>query len=98
MRIVRAIALAVTCVACGDNEVRERPFDAASGTRLRVERYLFDDGTTLPAATGFFDAELHVRCTPQPWLDGTTRCVPEAEDALFLDSACATAFGRGMLI
>jgi hypothetical protein len=98
MRFVRAIALAVTSVACGDNVPRDVPFDATSGTRLRVERYLFDDGTTLPSGEGFFDAELHVRCTPQTWIDGVVRCVPEADEALFTDAACTTAVGRAMAI
>jgi hypothetical protein len=90
--------LLVMCVACGDDVPREVPFDATSGTRLRVERYLFDDGTTLPAATGFFDTDLHVRCTAQTWVDGVTRCVADAEDALFKDPTCMTAVGRGMRI
>ena len=93
-----ALALFVICVACGDNVTREVPYDATSGTRLRVERYLFDDGTTQPAPGGFFDADLHVRCTPGTWIDGTIRCLPIAEDALFADAACTTAIGRGMLI
>ncbi|HUS33161.1 MAG TPA: hypothetical protein VMZ53_31885, partial [Kofleriaceae bacterium] len=32
------------------------------------------------------------------WIDGTTRCVPEAEDAIWSDAACTTAIGRGILI
>lgn len=95
---MRFTALLVMCVACGDNVPREVPFDSSSGTRLRVERYMFDDGTTLSAATGFFDGDLHVRCTPQTWLDGKTRCVPDAEDAIFTDSMCTTAIGRGQMI
>lgn len=95
---MRFAVLLVTCVACGDNAVRAVPFDSTSGTRLRVDRYMFDDGTTLPASGGFFDAELHVSCTPQTWLDGKTRCVPDAEDAIFTDAQCMTAIGRGLMI
>jgi hypothetical protein len=95
---MRFLVLAVMCVACGDNTTRDVPFDAVSGTRLRVERYMFDDGTSVPGGPGFFDAELHVRCTPQTYLDGTVRCVPDAEDALFSDAGCTTAIGRGMTI
>jgi hypothetical protein len=95
---MRYWAVLVILVACGDNEARDLPFDAVSGTRLKVERYMFDDGTSLPGATGYFDGELHVRCTAQTWVDGVMRCVPDAEDALFSDNACMTAIGRGMLI
>jgi hypothetical protein len=95
---MRYCALLVMLVACGDNQERAVPFDAVSGTRLRVERYMFDDGTSLPAGTGYFDGDLHVHCVPTAYVDGAVRCVPVAEDALFSDAECVTAIGRGMLI
>lgn len=91
MRLLAICAL----VACGDGAVTEEPsFEPISGSRLKLEWHQYTDGARTVAPDTFYDLELHARCTPRLWIDGVTRCVPIADDAVFGDAACETAFGR----
>jgi len=87
------------CVAgCGDNRHPADLFTAVSGTRLALQKYRYDDGTEQAVATEFFDTANHTRCTPQAWPDGALRCVPVADDAVYVDPACTMAIGLGRTI
>lgn len=81
-------------VACGDGVVQEDVFEPVSGTQLKLEWHQYTDGTRVVEPDTFYDITLHARCTPRLWIDGVTRCVPIADDAVFGDAACETAFGR----
>lgn len=90
-------ALLVLVCACGDDRPELQVFEPTSGTRLMIEQYQFDDGTRLVQPTAFFDRRIHARCTPQEWIDGVTRCVPDAEEAFYRDDTCETVFGRATM-
>jgi len=74
------------------------PYEAASGARLRVSWYLYEDGAREWNPDSFHDVELHATCVPQTWLDGTLRCVPIADEAVFIDAACTMAVGSATTI
>jgi hypothetical protein len=90
--------LAVACAACGENAHPEELFEATSGTRLELQRYRFDDGAELATADELYDRELHARCAPGRWSDGTVRCIPAVEDAVYTDAACTMLAGRALAI
>ena len=100
----RAIAILACLVcaigpACGDNAARSDDLiTATSGARLALQRYRFDDGTELIERGEFYDTELHTRCRPQAWSDGTQRCTPVADDAVYRDPACSELLGVGRTI
>ena len=91
---MRRALLVLALAACGDEIRVDTTLEPQSGTRLKLERYRFEDGTEQVEPHSFYDVEMHARCAPQRYVDGTTRCVPFAEDALYIDAACATAVGR----
>jgi hypothetical protein len=91
-------SLAIACLACGDGVRVDEPHVAVSGARLKLEWFLFEDGARQWETGAFYDAELHARCTPRTWIDGATRCAPEAEEALYTDSECTAVIGRGLAI
>jgi hypothetical protein len=92
-------ALVIICLAaCGDNRPRIQELEPTSGTRLSIEQYQFDDGTRLVQPTAFYDRRMHARCTPQEWIDGVIRCVPDAEVAFYREDTCVTLFGVGNAI
>ncbi len=93
----RAVLLILVC-ACGDNEPEIEIFEPTNGSRLAIEQYQFDDGTRLVQPTAFYDRRLHARCTPQEWIDGVIRCVPDAEQAFYRENTCETLFGVGNTI
>lgn len=96
---MRAIVVCVIgCLACGDNVRRDDVFAAASGSRLALQMYRYADGTEQPEPYEYFDKQVSSLCRPQPWIDGVVRCVPVAEDAVFLDATCTAAVGRGVMI
>lgn len=82
---------------CGDNRPEIEVFEPTNGTRLAIEQYQFDDGTRLVQPTAFYDRRIHARCTPQEWIDGVIRCVPDAEEAFYRDDTCETLFGRATM-
>ena len=91
------IATVAALGACGDNEPTFEVLEPTSGTRLAIEQYLFTDGTRLPQPTAFYDRRIHARCTPQEWIDGVVRCVPDAEEAFYRETTCETLFGRATM-
>lgn len=90
-----AAILLVVVAACGDDRVVLESIDSVSGTRIKLEKYIYEDGTGQVDHAGFYDTRLHTRCTPRVWADGVLRCVPVAADALYTDAACSTAIGVG---
>ncbi|MFN0253700.1 MAG: hypothetical protein ACKV2T_42925 [Kofleriaceae bacterium] len=93
----RALVLSLL-VACGDDRPEIEELEPTSGSRLAIEQYQFDDGTRLVQPSAFYDRRIHARCTPQEWLDGVTRCVPDAEIAYYREDTCLTLFGVGNAI
>jgi hypothetical protein len=97
--IARWCAVLAMCAACGDDRHRvDDLITAVSGSRLAVQKYRYDDGTELAVASEAYDTELHVRCRPQGWIDGALRCVPEVDDAVYVDDACTALVGVGRTI
>jgi hypothetical protein len=92
------VLVAIGLCACGDNEPEIEIFEPTNGSRLSIEQYQFDDGTRLVQPTAFYDRRLHARCTPQEWIDGVVRCVPDAEEAFYREDTCDTVFGVGNAI
>ena len=90
---LRWLAVVLGCVACGDAVHREDLFTATSGSRLALQLYRFDDGTEQPEPGELYDTRLHTRCTPRRWIDDVVRCVPVADDAVYIDDACTDLVG-----
>jgi len=93
---VKRIALLALAAACGDNGDRVEVFTATSGTRLALQKYRFDDGTEQTSPGDVYDKELHTNCIARVWVDGATRCVPVADDAVYTDAACTSVIGRSI--
>ncbi|MGE0868560.1 MAG: hypothetical protein AB7P03_08360 [Kofleriaceae bacterium] len=91
IRLVPVVTLAAL-VACGDNTPGARGL--ASGSRLKLAWYEYSDGTRQLEPGWYFDHERGERCTPLRWSDGSRYCTPAADDAVYIDSTCATARGR----
>lgn len=62
------VVLCVACLGCTPEETFR------SGTRLRLQWLAAEDGAKV--FTGYFDAELGIRCKPSRMTDGVVRCVP----------------------
>jgi hypothetical protein len=91
---VRRMLVSIACVmACGDSRAVETEIDSVSGTRLKLELFLFDDGTTQVDPSAFYDTREHTECRPARWIDGEQRCVPAASEVRFTDSECTVAVG-----
>lgn len=88
-----ALAAVGLLAACGDNRQVPQSFESASGSRLALEAWLYDDGTRQVDPSAFYDTRLHTRCVAQTWTDGALRCVPIASMALYGDAECTTALG-----
>ena len=87
-----AVAIVLGSLGCGDNE---RPSGApSSGSRLRLVRYIYEDGTAQWDRTTFYDAQRSERCTPEVWSDGDRYCTPVAGDAIYVDDTCTQEVGR----
>ncbi len=80
--------------ACGDDRDAATVEEAVSGSQLKIEWYLYADGTRQPNPGMFYETRAHARCRPVPWIDGVDRCLPFADDALFVDENCETVIGR----
>lgn len=89
-----AIVLALLAGACGDNVPVVDVLEATSGSRLKIEWHLYEDGTRQPETAVFYDIDVHARCAPRLWIDGAVRCVPFAEDAVYTDAVCENVIGR----
>lgn len=85
--------LLIVLAGCGDAGTVVVQIEAVSGERIKLEKFLYADGTREVDASGFFDTRLHTRCTARTWADGIVRCVPVAGDAIFTDATCTTAVG-----
>jgi len=79
--------------ACGDRVELPPSVEATSGTRIKLERYLYDDGTTQLDTSTYYDTKLHMRCVPALWADGVQRCVPLDAEAVFVDAECTEVQG-----
>jgi len=90
---VRLAAVLVLLVACGDSVAIEQQLEATSGTRIKLEKFIYEDGTTQVDTSAYYDTGLHTRCAPQKWIDGEMRCVPLTDEAVFTDDACTAAIG-----
>ncbi|MDX2086398.1 MAG: hypothetical protein SFX73_01055 [Kofleriaceae bacterium] len=89
-----ALLLAVVA-ACGDNLTPPLEAGAArSGARLKVERYVYPDGTTQFETSRFYDAQRGEECTPEVWSDGQTYCTPAFSEAVYSDADCLGLIGR----
>lgn len=93
--MTRALVVVLALAACGDAITRDTTLEPTSGARLKLEWYLFEDGTRQVEPRTFYDTGMHTRCEPRRYIDGTIRCVPFADEALYIDQACETAVGRG---
>ena len=103
--MTRGLPALVACAcaagaACGDNRrgPDDDPLAAASGARLALQRYRYDDGTEQIATGEFYDTKLHALCRAQRWTDGAMRCVPAADDAEYSDANCTALVGLGRTI
>ncbi len=92
------IAALLALAACGDDRRVEDVFEAVSGSRLKLEWHLYEDGTRQAGTSAFYDTQVHSRCTPQLWVDGVIRCVPIAEDAVYVNDTCENLVGRASAI
>ena len=98
MRLLAPALVAIAAVACGDNVRIAEPYEAASGSRLKLQYYLYEDGAEEWDTRAFYDARLHTHCTQARWSDGVVRCVPDADDAVYTDADCTLVIGRGATI
>lgn len=93
-----ALLVVVLAGACGDNVHVDDVLEATSGSRIKLEWHLYEDGTRQAERAVFYDINVHARCTPQRWVDDVIRCVPIAEDAVYIDETCENLVGRGRTI
>jgi hypothetical protein len=91
---MRVAMISLALAACGDSLTRDTVLEPTSGTRLKLEWYLFEDGTQQVEPRSFYDTEMHARCEPRTFVDGTTRCLPFADEALYIDATCENVVGR----
>ena len=91
---MRCALVVVLFAACGDSVVPPPSAEPRSGDRLKVERYVFPDGTSQVEPGRFFDVERGEHCTPEVWSDGQTYCTPDASEAVYTSSDCTTLIGR----
>ncbi|HEY5922091.1 MAG TPA: hypothetical protein VIV11_10495 [Kofleriaceae bacterium] len=93
----------VLLAGCGD-DLPEDGEGVRSGSRLRITWFDFDGTRQWQPEEGFrfvdrrfvdgevyFDRQRDEPCSPQPWLDGITRCTPEVEVVdrkYFTDDLC----------
>jgi hypothetical protein len=89
----RVVAILAACSACGDAIERPPEIESVSGTRVKLELYLYDDGTRQVDPRAFYDTHQHTRCEPRRWVDGVQRCVPIADEAAYTDAACSELVG-----
>ncbi len=85
--------LGLAGLACGDNLAGDAVVTAVSGTRLAVHRFRYTDGSE-QTGVELYDKVEHTLCTADRWTDGVDRCVPIADEAVFVDAACHDAVGR----
>jgi hypothetical protein len=89
------MAILVVCAACGDGYEQPPTIEPVSGTRIKLELYRYDDGTSQVDASAFYDTVQHTRCQPRRWVDDIVRCVPIAGEAVYSDADCTEVVGLG---
>lgn len=96
---MRVLVFALALGACGDNALPRDPlFAGLSGSRIKLQWYLYQDGARQREPAAYYDAALHVRCAPKQWRDGVTRCAPVAGATVFRDADCTMELGRAMSV
>jgi hypothetical protein len=81
--------------ACGDNHLPADPvFTGLSGSRIKLQWTLYQDGTKQLEPASYYDAKLHVRCERLDWIDGVARCSPIADPTVWTDAECTIELGR----
>ena len=95
-RIVIAIG-AAGAAACGDGLPDDDPITAVSGSRLAVQWYRYTDGALQPGPA-LYDLAEHTACEPATMRDGVGRCVPIADEAVYVDATCTALAGRQQLL
>ena len=89
-----AMLLDLSLGACGDNGIPSEPlFTGLSGSRIKLQWYLYQDGARQLDTAAFYDAQLHVRCEPMVFTDGVSRCAPIADTTVFRDAECTMEIG-----
>lgn len=92
---MRGLLIALLVAACGDNTVPSDPlFVGLSGSRIKLQWYLYQDGSKELETAAFYDAFQHGRCAPARWADGVTRCTPLGDTTVFGDAECAMEVGH----
>jgi hypothetical protein len=79
--------------ACGDQVTLPPQLEPSSGERIKLEQYLYEDGTRQLDPTVFYDTKLHMPCATQTWIDRVQRCVPVTSEAVFTDGDCSQVLG-----
>jgi hypothetical protein len=97
-RVVIGVALVAGAAACGDDRLHEEPREPIAGARLAPTWFGYDDGARQLAPDQLYDREQHASCAPGVWGDGVRRCIPIAEEAVFIDDACTQVVGRSIAI
>ena len=69
----RGLLVVLGIVACGDNTLHDNVFTAASGSRIALQLYRYDDGTEQTEPNEMYDKDQHTLCTAQRWIDGIVR-------------------------
>jgi hypothetical protein len=86
---MRAAVWVLLVAACGDNGIPRDPlFTGLSGSRIKLQWYLYQDGARQLETAAFYDARLHTRCEPKHFVDGVYRCAPIADTTVFRDREC----------
>jgi hypothetical protein len=92
---MRVLLIALLIAACGDNAIPPPDvFTGLSGSRIKLQWYLYQDGARQLETAAFYDAQLHVRCEPMTWADDVTRCTPIADTTVFRDAECMMELGH----
>ncbi len=80
-----AATLPLIVAGCGDNTST----GPASGNRLALTGFVYEDGTVQPDPSTFHDLARAEDCTLEPWSDGATHCTPATGELGFLDPGCS---------
>jgi hypothetical protein len=92
---MRVLLITLLLAACGDNTVPVDPlFVGLSGSRIKLQWYLYQDGSRELETAAFYDAFQHGRCAAATWTDTVTRCTPLGDTTLFRDTACTMEIGH----
>jgi hypothetical protein len=93
-RGMRAAVWLLLVAACGDNGIPRDPlFTGLSGSRMKLQWYLYQDGARQLETAAFYDVHLHVRCEPKRFVDDVIRCAPIADTTVFRDNECTMEVG-----